>query len=59
MASLPDPSPLALVDRKTIEVRIMIDDDDVASARGFSNLQVTVELAPPGGSGPPPKTAER
>lgn len=59
MASLPDPSPLALVDRKTIEVRIMIDDDDVASARGFSNLQVTVELAPPGGSGPPTKTAER
>ncbi len=52
MASLPDPSPLALVDRKTIEVRILLEAEDVPTARGFSNLQVTVELAPSSGSGP-------
>jgi HlyD family secretion protein len=57
MASLPDPSPLALVDRKTIEVRILLDAEDVPAARGFSNLQVTVELAPSRGDGPAPTSA--
>ena len=41
------PSPLALVDRKTVEVRIKIDDADIEVANQLVNLQVSVEIATP------------
>ncbi len=43
-ATLPEPNPLALVDRKTVEIEIAIAAGDTAAARDFSNLQVTVEI---------------
>ncbi len=45
-ATLSEPNPLALVDRKTVEVTVLIDEKDTDRARNFSNLQVTVELTP-------------
>lgn len=45
-ATLPEPNPLALVDRKTVEVLVALDPADVARARNWVNLQVTVEITP-------------
>ena len=42
--SLRDPNPLAMVDKRTVEVRIEIDSADVELARDFVNLQVAVEI---------------
>ncbi len=42
--SLVDPNPLAVVDKRTVDVRIEIDGNDVAVARELVNLQVTVEI---------------
>lgn len=47
-ATLPEPNPLALVDRRTVEVRIALDDDSNPAARQFVNLQVAVEIAADG-----------
>ena len=41
------PSPLAMVDRKTVEVRIRIDDSDIQVANQLVNLQVSVEIVAP------------
>lgn len=54
-ATISDPNPLALVDRKTVEVTILVDEEDTVRARDFSNLQVTVELTP---EGSPPDSAQ-
>ncbi|MDP1564009.1 MAG: efflux RND transporter periplasmic adaptor subunit [Pirellulaceae bacterium] len=43
--SLTDPNPLALVDRKTVEVRIQIIDADVAAAARLIHLQVNVTFS--------------
>lgn len=43
--SLNDPNPLALVDRKTVEVRIQIIDADVAAAAQLIHLQVNVTFS--------------
>ena len=45
-SNLPSPNPLALVDKKTVDVTIKIDKDDLATARKFVNLQVSVEITP-------------
>ncbi len=45
-STMPQPSPFALVDRKTVDVRIKIDADDVDTANQLVNLQVTVEIDP-------------
>ena len=42
--SLPMPNPLAMVDKKTVDVVIEIDEGDVAKARDYINLQVTVKI---------------
>ena len=42
--TLPSPSPLELVDRKTVEVRIKIDEADVELASKLVNLQVAVMI---------------
>lgn len=42
--TLADPSPLALVDRKTVEVRVLIEPDDAEAARQLIHLQVSVEI---------------
>lgn len=42
--SLRDPDPLALVDRRAVEVKIAIATDDVVAAIDLLNLQVTVEI---------------
>ncbi len=42
--TLPDPNPLALIDRKTVEVRIEIDGGDNELASRLVNLQVTIEI---------------
>jgi HlyD family secretion protein len=44
-STMPDPSPLALVDRKTVEVRIRINAKDNETASRLVNLQVTVEIS--------------
>jgi len=41
---LPDPNPLALVDRRTVDVTIEIADADRDLAAGLVNLQVTVSF---------------
>lgn len=41
---LRDPDPLALVDRRAVEVTISIADEDVPAAVDLLNLQVTVEI---------------
>ena len=43
-ATLPNPNPLALADKRTAEVRVMLDAADVEYAKKFINLQVTVEI---------------
>lgn len=45
-STLPNPSPLAMVDTKTVEVHIEIDPADVAEASSFVHLQATVEIDP-------------
>ena len=45
-SNLPSPNPLALVDKKTVDVTIEIDKGDLAKARSFVNLQVSVEITP-------------
>jgi hypothetical protein len=55
-----DPSPLALVDRKTVEVRIAVDPASAEVAKRLINLQVAVEInidsalqtSPPDGTPP-------
>jgi|694.fasta_scaffold21805_4 HlyD family secretion protein len=42
--ALRDPDPLALVDRRAVEVKIAISSDDVPAAKDLLNLQVTVEI---------------
>ncbi len=42
--SLPMPNPLAMVDKKTVDVTIEIDDNGVEKARDYINLQVTVKI---------------
>ncbi len=42
--TLPDPNPLALIDRKTVDVRIEIDGSDSELASRLVNLQVTIEI---------------
>ncbi len=42
--TLPDPNPLALIDRKTVDVRIEIDGGDNELASRLVNLQVTIEI---------------
>ncbi len=42
--TLMDPSPLALVDRKTVEVRIAVDPASADVAKRLINLQVAVEI---------------
>ncbi len=44
-ATLVDPSPLAMVDRRTVEVRIELDEESTELARRWINLQVNVEIA--------------
>ena len=46
-SSMLPPNPLALVDRKTVDVRIRIDDSDIEVANKLVNLQVSVEIATP------------
>ncbi len=46
-STLPNPSPLAMVDRRTVDVRIDIDDSDVPLVQRLVNLQVTVEIETP------------
>ena len=43
-STLPNLSPLAMVDRRTVDVRIEIDPADVEAACALVNLQVTVEI---------------
>jgi HlyD family secretion protein len=45
-STLPNPSPLAMVDIKTVDVHIEIDPADVAVASSVVNLQATVEIDP-------------
>ena len=44
--TLANPSPLAMVDTKTVDVRIEIDANDAAAAAAFVHLQATVEIDP-------------
>lgn len=44
-SSLPNPNPLALVDRESVHVRIEIKNDDVPVAAKLINLQVTVTFS--------------
>ncbi|HMP80936.1 MAG TPA: efflux RND transporter periplasmic adaptor subunit [Pirellulaceae bacterium] len=44
-ATLIDPSPLAMMDRRTVEVRIELDEASTQIARSLIHLQVTVEIA--------------
>ena len=46
-STMMQPNPLALVDRKTVDVRIRIDDSDIEIANKLVNLQVSVEIAIP------------
>ena len=46
-STMQQPNPLALVDRKTVDVRIQIDDSDIEVANQLVNLQVSVEIAIP------------
>ncbi len=57
-STLPNPSPLAMVDRRTVEVRIEIDAADVEAASALVNLQVTVEIESPTASPAVPFVAE-
>jgi HlyD family secretion protein len=43
-SNLPSPNPLALVDKKTVDVTITIDESDTEIARRFVNLQVSVKI---------------
>lgn len=43
-STLPNPSPLAMVDRRTVDVRIDLDDADQALAQKLVNLQVNVDI---------------
>lgn len=45
-SNLPSPNPLAMVDKKTVDVTIAIDESDTAIARKFVNLQVSVKITP-------------
>lgn len=45
-SGLPDPNPLALVDRRTVEVRIEIAAADIPLVRSLIHLQVAVEIDP-------------
>lgn len=45
-SALPDPNPLAMVDRRTVEVRIEIAQSDVGLVTSLINLQVSVEIDP-------------
>ena len=44
-STMQQPNPFALVDRKTVDVRIQIDDSDIDVANKLVNLQVSVEIA--------------
>jgi HlyD family secretion protein len=44
-SSLPDPNPLALVDRESVKVRIEINEADVAIAAKLIQLQVNVTFS--------------
>lgn len=44
-SSLPNPNPLALVDRESVQVHIEINKDDVPAAAKLINLQVTVTFS--------------
>ena len=46
-STMMQPNPLALVDRKTVDVRIRIDDEHVDVANKLVNLQVSVEIETP------------
>ncbi|MBX3419663.1 MAG: efflux RND transporter periplasmic adaptor subunit [Pirellulaceae bacterium] len=43
-STIPNPNPLAMVDRRTVDVRIELDDADQALAQKLVNLQVTVDI---------------
>ena len=43
-STLLDPNPLAMVDRKTVDVRVKINQDDVEIAGRLVNLQVAVKI---------------
>ena len=43
-SSLPDPNPLAIVDRRTVEVRLELSPADVAIAADLIHLQVSIEF---------------
>lgn len=43
-STLPNPSPLAMVDRRTVDVRIELDDADQPLAKQLVNLQVSVDI---------------
>lgn len=45
-STLPNPNPLAMVDTKTVDVRIEIDPADIAEAAALVHLQATVEIDP-------------
>jgi HlyD family secretion protein len=58
---LVDPNPLAATDRRTVEVTITIDSEDLAIARSLINLQVNVEIIVQSfntGTASPPPQAE-
>lgn len=55
--TLPNPSPLAMVDVKTVEVQIEMDATDTAEAANFVRLQVTVEIEPSASTPPPSEPA--
>ncbi|MEQ1903685.1 MAG: HlyD family efflux transporter periplasmic adaptor subunit [Pirellulaceae bacterium] len=57
-STLPNPSPLAMVDRRTVDVRIEIEPTDVEAASVLINLQVTVEIETPSASPAVPDDAE-
>lgn len=44
-SSLAIPNPMAMVDKKTVEVEIQIDDTDIEIAQRFINLQVDVAIS--------------
>ncbi len=49
-STLLDPNPLAMVDRKTVDVRVKVNEDDVEIAGRLVNLQVAVKIVvQPGG----------
>jgi HlyD family secretion protein len=57
-STLPNPSPLAMVDRRTVDVRIELDPTDVEAASSMVNLQVTLEIETPAASSAVPVVAE-